>query len=400
MDYASRYAELAVRVGVNLQKGQKLVVYGEPEHAPLVRAVAEAGWRAGAGDVVCFYVDDHVRRLHALHAADELLDRTPAWLETAALDAEGAALVVVLGDADPELFSDVDPSRAARAEPRRAREIARDLTSRLATAWTVIACPTEGWARSLFGEPDTDRLWSEVAAVTRLDEADPVDAWWRHIATLHERTAMLQERPLAALRFRGPGTDLRVGLLEAARWLSAASRTSWGQEHVLNLPTEEVYTTPDWRLTEGTVRLTAPLYWYGSLVEGGRLRFSGGEAVEASADRGEEFLRTKLAADPGASRLGEVALVDVDSAVGRRGLLFRNLLLDENASSHVAIGTGYTEPVAGSESMDDEERVAAGINVASIHIDLMVGGPDVDVDGIGSDGSAVPILRQGHWVLG
>ena len=214
MDYASRYAELAVRVGVNLQEGQKLVVYGEPEHAPLLRAVAEAGWRAGAGDVVCFYVDDHIRRLHALHAADELLDRTPAWLETAALDAEGAALVVVLGDADPELFSDVDPSRAARAEPRRAREIARDLTSRLATAWTVIACPTDGWASSLFGEPDTKRLWSEIAAVTRLDEADPVDAWWRHIATLHERDcdapgAAPHGAPFPRTRHRPPSRTAR-----------------------------------------------------------------------------------------------------------------------------------------------------------------------------------------------
>ena len=400
MYYASRYAELAVRVGVNLQEGQKLVVFGEPEHAPLLRAVAEAGWRAGAGDVDCFYVDDHIRRLHAIHAPEALLDRTPPWRETAALGIEGAALVAILGDADPELFSDVDPSRAARAEPSRVKEIARDLTSRLATAWTVIACPTEGWARSLFGEPDTDRLWSEVAAVTRLDEPDPVEAWRRHIAMLHERGALLDERRFTALRFRGPDTDLRVGLLDSARWLSATSHTSWGQEHVVNLPTEEVFTTPDRRLTEGTVRLTAPLYWYGSLVEGGRLRFAGGEVVEASADHGEEFLRSKLAADPGASRLGEVALVDVDSAVGRRGLLFRNGLFDENASSHVAIGFGYTEPVEGSASMDDEERLEAGINVSTIHIDLMVGGPDVDVDGIGSDGSAVPILRQGHWVLG
>ena len=175
---------------------------------------------------------------------------------------------------------------------------------------------------------------------------------------------------LTALRFRGPDTDLRVGLLESARWLSATSRTSWGQEHVVNLPTEEVFTTPDRRLAEGTVRLTAPLYWYGSLVEGGRLRFSGGEVVEASADRGEGFLRSKLATDPGACRLGEVALVDVDSAVGRRGLLFRNGLFDENASSHVAIGTGYTEPVDGADTMDDEERLEAGINVSTIHIDL------------------------------
>ncbi len=180
----------------------------------------------------CFYVDDHIRRLHALHAPDALLDRTPPWRETAALGIEGAALVAILGDADPELFSDVDPSRAARAEPSRVKEIARDLTSRLATAWTVIACPTEGWARSLFGEPDTDRLWSEVAAVTRLDEPDPVEAWRRHIAMLHERGALLDERRFTALRFRGPDTDLRVGLLDFARWLSATSRTSWGQEHV------------------------------------------------------------------------------------------------------------------------------------------------------------------------
>lgn len=400
MDYASRYAELAIRVGANLQEGQKLVAYGEPEHAPLLRAVAAAGWKAGAGDVECFYLDEHMRRLHAVHAPDALLDRTPAWLETAALGTEGAALVVTIGDADPELFADVAPTRAARAEPRRAKEISRELTARLATAWTVIACPTEGWARSLFGEPDLDRLWSEIAAVTRLDQADPVEEWRRHIAALRERAGLLDERRLTALRFRGPGTDLRVGLIEHARWLSAASRTSWGQEHVVNLPTEEVFTTPDRRLTEGSVRLTAPLYWYGSLVEGGRLRFAGGEVVEASADRGEEFLRSKLAADPGASRLGEVALVDVDSAVGRRGLLFRHGLFDENASSHVAIGFGYTDPVPGAESMRDEERLEAGINVSDIHIDLMIGGPDVDVDGIGSDGSVVPILRQGHWVLG
>lgn len=399
MDYAARYAELAVRVGCNLEQGQKLVVFGEPEHAPLIRAVAEAGWRAGAGDVDCFYVDEHVRRLHALHAAEEMLDRTSPWLATARRGAEGAALVLTFGDADPELFADVDPSRAARAEPTEAKEIARDLTSRLATAWTVIACPTAGWAQSLFGTPDVDRLWSEIARVTRLDEPDPVDAWRRHIARLRERAALLDEHRLASLRFRGRDTDLRIGLLESARWLSAASRTSWGQEHVVNLPTEEVFTTPDRMRAEGTVRLTAPLYWFGSRVEGGRLRFAGGEVVEASADHGEEFLRSKLGADPAASRLGEVALVDVDSAVGQRGILFRNLLLDENASSHIAIGSGYTDPVEGSAAMNDEQRLGAGINVSTIHIDLMIGGSDVDVDGLRADGTSVPVLEQGHWVL-
>ena len=399
MDAVARYAELAVRVGANVQPGQVLFLTGEPEHAQLLRALAEAGWRAGAGDVQCVYADDHIRRLHAMHAPEELLDRTPPWAETAWLGADGAALIQTLGDADPELFADVDPRRAALAEPKRLREIAHDLTARLATAWCVIACPTEGWARSLFGEPDVDRLWDEISVVTRLDVDDPVGAWRRHIAALLERARLLDERELVSLRFRGPDTDLRIGLIDGASWLSATSRTAWGQEHVVNLPTEEVFTTPDRLATEGTVRLTAPLHWYGSTVDGGWLRFSAGEVVEARADRGEDFLQTKLATDPGASRLGEVALVDVDSAIGKRGILFRNSLLDENASSHVAIGSGYTDPVPGSSVLDDDGRLAAGINVSTIHIDLMIGGPEVDVEGVGADGSVVRILEQGRWVL-
>ena len=400
MDYAARYAELAVKVGANVQPGQRLVLLGEPEHAPLLRALAEAGWRAGAADVECLYLDEHIRRLHAIHAPDDLLDRTPAWVEIAALGAEGAASVQTLGDADPHLLADVDQSRAARAMPRRLREIAIDHMARLATAWTVIACPTAGWARSLFGEPDVERLWREIAAVTRLDTDDPVAAWRSHVARLQRRTRQLDEWRFTGLRFRGPDTDLYVGLLGSARWLSAVSHTSWGQEIVVNLPTEEVFTTPDRAQTEGTVRLTSPLYWHGSSVEGGWLRFVGGKVVEVGATVGEEFLRTMLATDDGSSRLGEVALVDVDSAVGQRGLVFQNPLLDENQSSHIAIGFGYTDPVEGAASLDEEARRAAGINVSSIHIDLMVGGPEVDVDGIGPDGTSLPILSQGRWVLG
>ena len=399
VDYPRRYAELAVRVGANLQPGQKLGLIGEPEHASLLRALAEAGWAAGAGDVECLYLDDHVRRLHAINAPEELLDRTPAWVETAALGFEGAATVVTLGDADPGLFADVEQSRAAKAWPSRFREIMHDQTLRLAMAWTVIACPTEGWARSLFGEPDVERLWEEIAVVSRLDLEDPVAAWQAHVARLRDRARQLDERRFATLHFRGPGTDLRVGLLERAHWLSASSQTSWGQEIVVNLPTEEVFTTPDRSRTEGRVRLTAPLHWYGSPVEGGWLRFADGEVVEAGAAEGEAFLQTKLAADNGARRLGEVALVDVESAVGERGLVFLNNLLDENQSSHIAIGSGYTDPVPGSASLDAPGRLAAGINVSSIHIDLMIGGPEVDVEGIARDGTRAPVLEQGHWVL-
>ena len=255
--------------------------------------------------------------------------------------------------------------------------------------------PNRRLGAALFGKPDVDRLWQELAAVTRLDEDDPVEAWRSHVARLKNRAGSLGERRLEALRFRGPETDLTVGLLETARWLTAMSRTSWGQEHVVNLPTEEVYTTPDRTRTEGTVRMTAPLHWYGSQVDGGRLRFEDGRVVEAHADRGEEFLRAKLAVDEGASRLGEIALVDVDSAVGRRGRVFRNSLLDENASSHIAIGSGYTEPVPGAEAMDEERRVEAGINVSAIHIDLMIGGHEIDVDGVGRDGS-VDVAGRGR----
>ena len=223
MDYLRRYAELAVRVGANLQPGQKLGLIGEPEHASLLRALAEAGWAAGAGDVECLYLDDHVRRLHAINAPEELLDRTPAWVETAALGFEGAATVVTLGDADPGLFADVEQSRAAKAWPSRYREIMHDQTLRLAMAWTVIACPTEGWARSLFGEPDVERLWEEIAVVSRLDLEDPVAAWQAHVARLRDRARQLDECRFATLHFRGPGTDLRVGLLERAHWLSASS---------------------------------------------------------------------------------------------------------------------------------------------------------------------------------
>jgi aminopeptidase len=313
---------------------------------------------------------------------------------------EDAAFVYVVGDADPNLFRDVDPLRAARSEPLRLRQAHRDLTLRLARAWTVVACPTEGWAQEVLGTPDVEGLWDEIAAVTRLDAPDPVAAWNAHIEMLELRAAALNDSGFASLRFTGPGTELEVGLLPAARWKTARSTTAWGQEHVVNLPTEEVFTTPDRTRAEGVARLTAPVHWYGSVVEGGELRFEGGRVVEARAAAGEEFLRSKIAADEGAARLGEVALVDSGSAVGRRGLLFRHLLFDENASSHVALGAGYSEPVQGASTMSDAERVAAGINSSAIHVDVMIGGPDVDATGVRADGSTVAILVRGEWVLG
>jgi aminopeptidase len=397
-DLIAAYAQLAVSVGANLQPRQTLFVMGQPEHAALMRAVAEEGWKVGAGDVQLVYRDEYERRLHALNAPEERLDRTPPWLETAALAMEGAALVYVLGDADPHLFADVDEDRAARTVPRRLREIAHDQTARQVVAWTVVVGPTEGWARDLFGEPDLERLWREVADVARLNEPDPTAAWQAHLQALDARATSLNAHGFDRLHFRGPGTDLVVGLLPDARWKGITRRPPRDSRTWPTSPARR-FTTPDRHRTDGVVRTTKPLYWFGSVADGVELRFEDGRAVDVRAAHGEDFLRTTLDTDDAGRYLGEIALVDGDSRIGRRDLLFRNGLLDENAACHLAVGGGYTEPVEGSEKLTDEERTAVGINVSQIHVDLMIGADDVEVDGIGRDGEIEPILHGGRWVL-
>ncbi|MBM3676949.1 MAG: aminopeptidase [Actinobacteria bacterium] len=398
-EVAQRYAELVVRVGVAILPGQTLFIGAPPEHAPFARAVAEAGWKAGAGDVQVLYVDAPVRRLHALHAPEAMLDRTPDWLASAFRAMEGQAYVAIEGDPHPGLLADVDGSRAARAQPRLLNEITYDLIRRRAVAWTIVAAPTPAWAQQVFGEPDVERLWAEIAGVVRLDEPDPAAAWETHLETIDRRCRALSDRRFDAIRFRGPGTDLRVGLLSGSIWQGGAETMTTGQRCVCNMPTEEVFTTPDFRRTDRHVRCTRPLHWLGSVVEGLSLTFAGGVVTEARATVGEDFIRGQLAIDAGASRLGEVALVDGTSRVGGRGLVYGNTLFDENAASHIAVGMGYTDAVEGADAIPPDRLEDAGINVSNIHIDLMIGGPEIEVDGIEADGTEVPILRDDRWVL-
>jgi aminopeptidase len=264
--------------------------------------------------------------------------------------------------------------------------------------WTIVAYPNEGWARTVFGEPDVERLWSAVGQTVRLDEADPVAAWREHIAHLQERAAALNERRFAELRYRGPGTDLTIGLHSDGDW-QAALDTSNGIEHVANMPTEEVFTTPDARRVEGTVRSTLPLQIQGNIVRGLEVRFVGGRAVEVRAETGEDVIRTHIATDEGAARLGEVALLDSHSAVRKTGLVFYDTLFDENASSHIAFGASIVQALPWAADASPEERHERGVNQSSIHTDFMIGSDDLDVDGITKEGQAVPLLRNGDWQL-
>jgi aminopeptidase len=395
------YADVIVRVGCNLQAGQILRVHTPVEGVELARAVMEAGWRAGAGNVETFYYDDYERFLRSRFADDEGLAYTPAPLlgtAEAALESRGAS-VSIMGDPTPAYFAEADEERLARTRPRRARELVNRLMNEQLEAWVVVGFPEAAWAERIFGEPDVERLWLAIARTCRLDEPDPVAAWTKHLDRLGERRALLDERHFDRLCFRGPGTDLEIGLLDGSRWLGGRTETSWGQVFCANLPTEEVYTTPHRERAEGTLRATRPVsYAEGILVDEVELRFAGGRIVEARAATGEEFLRRHLQTDPGASRLGEVALV-AGSPIAATGLLWYHTLYDENAACHVAYGAAYTEPVAGSAELAADEQEALGINQSLVHVDFAIGGDGVEVDGVTASGERVPILAGEEWLL-
>jgi aminopeptidase len=397
------YADLAVRVGVNLQPGQSVLVAGLVEHTPFVRELARRAYEAGARHVDVVYGDQHVRKAMLEHASEEVLSWTPPYMLTRLEDlrANRGALISVVGDPEPELFAGLDPGRVGRARMLELSRLSLSLTARRAVNWSVVAYPNEGWARSLYGEPDLDRLWDAVARATRLYEEDPVRAWWGRVAELGSRAEALNERRFDSVRLRGPGTDLTVGLNEKSVWRSADFETAWGLAHVPNLPTEEVFTTPNPARVDGIVASTRPLHLRheGVVVRDLKVRFEEGRATEVEATSGAEVVRTQMALDKGAARLGEIALVDATSAVGRTGVTFGETLFDENATCHLAYGAGFPFCVVGAEELAAEDQAAAGVNQSAIHTDFMVGGPQVEVDGVTVEGEVVPIIRSELWRL-
>jgi aminopeptidase len=393
MNRVDRYAELAVRVGANVQPGQLVDIVARVEHAPVARAVARESYKAGAKYVDVYYSDQHIRRALIEGAADDVLSWTPPWLLERAKQVgdERAAVVALTGDAEPNLLADLPGERVGKARMLElADESNRQINEQL-NNWTVIGVPNEGWANQMFGEPDLDRLWGLVEYAVRLDEDDPVAAWRDHVTRIGARARALNDMQVDEIHFKGPGTDLRVGLLPESRWQGCESVTAQGIPYVANMPTEEVFTTPDMRRAEGFVRSTRPLSLYGRVVKGLEVRFEDGKIVEVRAEEGAEVIHGQLKTDVTASSLGEVALVDGESRIGKTGLTFFDTLYDENATCHVAYGGAYAEAVEGG--------VIDGVNTSNVHTDFMVGGPEVDVDAVTRSGTVVPLLRDDVWQL-
>jgi aminopeptidase len=393
-DRIQQLARLIVEFGANVQRGQLVTVDVEVGQEDYARAIAAIAYDRGAKFVDVAYYDPHVKHARVSRVVDESLEYIPDWFGQRVLqlgNVRGASILLT-GPTAPRLFDDLDPGRLGRDIYPRVKEwnqVIDDAT----VNWCIAPCPTLPWAELVHAdlEPQQafDALWNEIVHICRLDERDPPAAWRDRSATLASVAERLTERHFGELHFEGDGTDLHVGLLPTSQWNGGGDITVGGIEYLPNLPTEEVYTAPDPERVHGTVRATMPLVVYGATIEGLRVRFDAGRAVEIVADKGAETLRALATRDDGASRLGEVALVDREGRVGSSGTVFYDTLLDENAASHVALGDAYKITVG--------EEDHARMNRSEIHIDFMIGGPDVDVTGITQDGERVPVLRDGLW---
>ena len=386
-----RYAELAVRVGANVQEGQEVFVHAYVEHMELGRALVRQAWQAGASYVHLLYRDDHLRRARIELGPDSALTYSPPWEIKLTQETAGNAQLGTTGKPEPELLADLDGERLGRAIQREIAELVQQQHRENTVNWCGVGAPNAGWARQVFGEPDVERLWEKVAFCMRLDEPDPVAAWQAHLARLDTRAAALTALHPDAIHYRGPGTDLTVGLIPSARWGSARFRTSGGIDYVANMPTEEIFTTPDSRRVEGTIRSSLPLSLNGQIIRGLQFTFEDGRIVGVEAETGADFIRSQIATNENADRLGELALVTRESRVGQSGTLFFDTLFDENATCHIAYGMGLPYAFEG----EPDERT----NVCNIHVDFMVGAPELEVDAVLADGTEVPLIRHEEWQL-
>jgi aminopeptidase len=395
--YLERLADLVVGFGANVQPGQIVSVTCEPGKERLTRAIAASAYRHGAKFVDVQWFDPWVKRARIEYASDDTLEFVPDWYgkRLLALGYQRAARIVLSGPTAPGLLEDLDPGRVGKDRLPQLKE-AGQLVNDRTTNWSIIPCPNPAWAKLMFEDLPADEalaaLEERVTHVLRIDEPDPIAAWRARADTLLSAAARLTERGFDALHYEGPGTDFTLGLLPGGTWRAARFETVDGIEHMPNLPTEEVFTTPDPERADGHVTSTKPLVLVdGTVVRNLRVRFEGGRAVEIDADTARDTMRTIAGRDPGAARLGEAALVDAEGRIGKLDTVFYDTLIDENAASHIALGQGFPFLI----SDGDRDRV----NESEIHIDFMIGSPEMRVTGLTREGDRVPVLVDGKWQI-
>ncbi|MED1467341.1 aminopeptidase [Bacillus salipaludis] len=401
-----KYAELAVKVGVNVQKDQTLVVNASLDAAEFVRLVVKKAYEVGAFNVVVNWADDFVSRTKYDLAPDEAFQEYPAWRakETEELAEKGAAFMSVISSS-PDLLKGVNPERISNFQKAAGTALAkyRQAIQSDKVSWTVVAAASPAWAAKVFpnvrSEQQVEKLWEAIFKATRADVENPVDAWKKHDENLHEKVHYLNEKKYLKLHYKAPGTDLTIELPKNHLWVGAGSINENGHEFMANMPTEEVFTVPLKTGVNGTVASTKPLSYGGNIIDRFSITFENGKIVGVKAEEGEEILKRLVETDEGSHYLGEVALVPFNSPISQSNILFFNTLFDENASNHLAIGSAYAFCIEGGKKMSADELKANGLNQSITHVDFMIGSAEMDIDGITADGKSEPVFRGGNWAF-
>src|SRR5690625_1135363 len=401
-----KYAELALKTGVNLQKGQALMINSTIEGADFTKIVVRKAYELGAKDVLINWSDDELTLLKYQYAPDEVIGDFPDWLvqKHESFIEDGGALLSIRST-DPDLLKDIDPSRVALANKASAQAMTKfqEYVMNDKVTWSIISIPTGAWAQKVFPELSREKaiasLWDEIVKIVRVDKDNPVEAWDAHNAALRTAEEILNKKNFQKLIFKAPGTNLELGLPEGHIWQGGATESEQGITFNPNMPTEEVFCMPHKYNVNGTVKSTMPLNYGGSVIDNFSLTFKDGKVVDFEAEQGKETLKHLLDTDEGAKRLGEVALVPHESPISQSGLIFYNTLFDENASCHIALGKAYPTNLKGGSQMDKEALDKHGANDSLTHVDFMIGSEDMDIDGVKADGTTEPVFRNGTWAF-
>ena len=399
-----KYARLIVETGVSVKKDHTVVLQINVDQAPLARLITKEAYQSGAAEVIVQWTDDVIQKEFLSHAANDRLEQIPQYKidQTDDWVAKGASRISVVSS-DPEAFAGIDSDRVAtfQAASGKALTNLRKATQANKVSWTVVAAAGKQWAAKVFPdlpeEEQVDALWDQIFKTTRVYEEDPILAWEKHDETLAQKAAELNKEQFSALHYTAPGTDIIIGLPKNHLWEGAGSYNARGEKFMANMPTEEVFTAPDYRRINGYISSTKPLSYAGTTISGMTFTFKDGKVIDFSAEQGQDVLAKLLDTDEGARSLGEVALVPDPSPISQSGIIFYNTLFDENASNHLALGAAYAFSVEGGTEMTDEELAEAGLNRSQTHVDFMVGSDKMNIDGIREDGSTVPVFRNGNW---